>query len=354
MKKSVIAFAIAVLALAPGATAQPLVDFETNTTGGSVEGLGAVHPLLNIHAVNGTAVVIETGALPATYGGPQVGNVSAGPGPSRRNNCLEDASRNRVNVNVSSGATAKGFGDQDAPGTHAQDFDFTFAPGVRVAAFSVRMFDFGDFNPTGATTHSVTLTGFDALGSVSDILSYTSTGAGNPRGGSAGDLFITGDACDAAADLTQPGYYEFKVQGAGILRVELRATGFDPNVGFDSISFTLDVGIDIKPQSDPNCFNITGHGVIPVAILGSSTFDVLNINEATVLFDGLEVRVRGSKGPLCSIEDSNGDSFPDLICHFEDNPDNWEVLEGDTTATVSGELLDGTLFEGTDSICIVP
>jgi hypothetical protein len=31
-----------------------------------------------------------------------------------------------------------------------------------------------------------------------------------------------------------------------------------------------EVGIDIKPGSDPNCFNINGHGVIPVAILGSS------------------------------------------------------------------------------------
>ena len=34
------------------------------------------------------------------------------------------------------------------------------------------------------------------------------------------------------------------------------------------------VGIDVKPGSCPNCFNPTGHGVIPVAILGSDVFEV--------------------------------------------------------------------------------
>ena len=33
------------------------------------------------------------------------------------------------------------------------------------------------------------------------------------------------------------------------------------------------VAIDIKPGSDPNCFNNDGHGVIPVAILSSTDFD---------------------------------------------------------------------------------
>jgi hypothetical protein len=112
------------------------------------------------------------------------------------------------------------------------------------------------------------------------------------------------------------------------------------------------VAIDIKPGSDPNCFNIDGHGVIPVAILGSADFDVTDVDPQTVLFDGLEVRVRGNKGPLCSFEDSNGDSFLDLVCHFEDDPGSW--TGGTTTATLTGQLFDGTTFEGTDSICIVP
>jgi hypothetical protein len=114
------------------------------------------------------------------------------------------------------------------------------------------------------------------------------------------------------------------------------------------------VTIDIKPGSDPNCFNINGHGVIPVAILGSLDLDVSDIKtDDTLSFNGLAVRVRGKKGPLCSIEYSNGDEFLDLVCHFEDDPSEW-LVDSNEKAILTGELVDGTPFEGTDSICIVP
>jgi hypothetical protein len=112
------------------------------------------------------------------------------------------------------------------------------------------------------------------------------------------------------------------------------------------------VAIDVKPGSDPNCFNNNGHGVIPVAILGTTDFDVTQVDLESLLFDGLEVRVRGNRGPQCSFEDSNADIYLDLVCHFEDEPNNW--LVGDTTATLVGTLLDNTPFIGTDSICIRP
>jgi hypothetical protein len=120
------------------------------------------------------------------------------------------------------------------------------------------------------------------------------------------------------------------------------------NAGSAGKCKAITVQIDVKPGSEPNCFNIDGHGVIPVAILGSAD----DINTATLSFGGLAVRVRAERGPQCSIEDSNGDQFLDLVCHFEDNPDNW--VAGGDTASLTGELLDGTPIEGTDSICIVP
>lgn len=112
------------------------------------------------------------------------------------------------------------------------------------------------------------------------------------------------------------------------------------------------VAIDVKPGSDPNCFNLNGNGVIPVAILGEPDFDVTAINPDSLLFDGLAVRVRGRRGPLCSFEEVTGDAYLDLVCHFEDDPDFWSG--GETSATVTGELFDGTAIEGTDEICIVP
>ena len=120
-------------------------------------------------------------------------------------------------------------------------------------------------------------------------------------------------------------------------------------------TFTImSVDIDIKPGSDPNCFNLNGHGVIPVAVLGSAALNVGDIKtDDTLSFNGLAVRVRGNKGPLCSIEDSDGDEFLDLVCHFEDDPSEW--IEGtEDNAILEGELVNGTQIEGTDSICIVP
>ena len=95
---------------------------------------------------------------------------------------------------------------------------------------------------------------------------------------------------------------------------------------------------------------MNGHGVIPVAILGSDTFYATDIDQGSLSFGGLSVRIRGNKGPLCRVDYSDGDEHLDLVCQFEDNPDYWNPGEDD--ATVTGTLMDGTEFEGTDSICV--
>lgn len=48
-------------------------------------------------------------------------------------------------------------------------------------------------------------------------------------------------------------------------------------LGEESV-ITAKANIDVKPGSEPNCFNINGQGVIPVAILGSADFNVSDIN----------------------------------------------------------------------------
>ena len=115
---------------------------------------------------------------------------------------------------------------------------------------------------------------------------------------------------------------------------------------------TREVGIDIKPGSFPNSFNINGNGVIPVAVLGSDAFDVTQIDVSTVSLAGLDVRVKGNGNPQCSIKDANGDGYDDLVCQFVDDPDTW--IPVDDTATLTGQLNDGTAFYGIDSINIVP
>jgi len=112
------------------------------------------------------------------------------------------------------------------------------------------------------------------------------------------------------------------------------------------------VSIDIKPGIDPNCLNIDGKGVIPVSINGAEDFDVRDIDISSLEFAGLDVGVKGNDEPQCSYGDWNGDGYTDIVCQFVDNPDNWSPDNG--TATLAGELLDGTPIEGSDSICTVP
>ena len=120
---------------------------------------------------------------------------------------------------------------------------------------------------------------------------------------------------------------------------------------FDDVRLTtgLAVEIDIKPGSDPNCFNSNDHGVIPVAILGSASFDASTVNPLSVVLDGQAVRVKGKSGNAGSLEDVNNDGFSDLVVQIIDDA---AYVPGSTIGTVTGQLNDGTPFIGTDSICI--
>jgi hypothetical protein len=123
------------------------------------------------------------------------------------------------------------------------------------------------------------------------------------------------------------------------------------HVGFDY--WLIMVEIDIKPGSDPNCFNSDGHGVIPVAILGSADFDVNNVAPSTVQLEGLAVKAVGKGDKLLAhIENVNGDGWDDLVVQIQDQ--DGAFTSGSGTAKVTGQLWDGTPFEGTDSICVVP
>jgi hypothetical protein len=189
-----------------------LINFESLAPGAPVEGLGAVHPQLNITGVPWTfgpscaagssAVIAEGSAVPfASYG------TAAGD-----NGCLTGV---------------QGFGH---PAGCVLDYDFTFASGATVSCFSFRMLDYGDFQPFGGTVHTVTVTAYDAASSVvdTDVL---------VMGGGA-DL-TTGDACTAGPN-GDPGNKLFTVTGAAIVKVTLRFDAFpDPNVGFDDMSFCL-------------------------------------------------------------------------------------------------------------------
>jgi len=112
---------------------------------------------------------------------------------------------------------------------------------------------------------------------------------------------------------------------------------------------TIEVAIDIKPGSDPNCFNNDGNGVIPVAILGSATFDATEVDPTTLDLDGQTVKIKRNGEPQAGIEDVNQDGFNDLVVKIIGIDGTY--AEGFQTATLTGLLFDGTPIEGEDSIC---
>jgi hypothetical protein len=109
--------------------------------------------------------------------------------------------------------------------------------------------------------------------------------------------------------------------------------------------------IDILPGSDTNPIRLGRRGgVLPVALLGSAGFDVGGVDLGSLMFGpGLAVPAHDlSMGG--HVEDVDGDGYPDLMLHF--NISSVAVESGDTEACLMGALLDGSVFEGCDTITV--
>ena len=131
----------------------------------------------------------------------------------------------------------------------------------------------------------------------------------------------------------------------------------------------IDIPVDIKPGSCPNPVNVKSKGVIPVAILGTTDFDVTLIDPVSVTLNGI--------APLRSSFEDVATPFVPLVgeegaeaCHAL-GPDGYmdlglkfdtqafvaslaEVNDRDTIPVVlMGTLQDGTQIQGEDVILIL-
>lgn len=117
------------------------------------------------------------------------------------------------------------------------------------------------------------------------------------------------------------------------------------------LSPVFEVTIDIKPGENPNGVPLRNNGRIPVAILSNKDFDAPGqVNQKSLTFGPTgdeKSRAFCNQRP----RDVDGDGLKDLVCYFNTRLTGFGC--DDTVGILKGHRMDGTPFEGRDSVKIM-
>ena len=109
--------------------------------------------------------------------------------------------------------------------------------------------------------------------------------------------------------------------------------------------------IDIRPGGYPNPVNLRSEGLVPVALLGSETFDVYSVDLSTVRFHPMGRCEQAATAVKHVFTDVNKDGYGDILFHFVTGEVGFQA--GDTAACLHGDLTGGQHFCGHDAIVVV-
>lgn len=240
--------------------------------------------------------------------------------------------------------------------------------------------DYGGFGGSGGGAISLIANNIDIAGVIAangtdgTIYQYDASG-----GGSGGGILIIGDYLNITGTLTAEGgdggttppVLDDGGGGGGGGRIKIFcyagtispsysvAGGYGSLYGWDGEEgsyyielMDLEVSVDIKPGSNSNSINPNSKGLIPVAILTTSTadgdlinFDADDVDPASIAFGPGGTAIAHAGGHF---EDVDDDGDLDMVLHFSTK--NAGIRAGDTQATLTGETYYGQLIEGSDRI----
>jgi hypothetical protein len=114
----------------------------------------------------------------------------------------------------------------------------------------------------------------------------------------------------------------------------------------------IHAAIDVKPGSYPNTINLRTKGLLPVALLGSASFDVGEVETDSVRFGRHqhESADAGAAAVRFNFDDANGDGYLDLVFFFY--PGETGLQPGDTEACLHGTI-NGEHFCGHDAVRVI-
>jgi hypothetical protein len=126
----------------------------------------------------------------------------------------------------------------------------------------------------------------------------------------------------------------------------------EPTPGPGPVSQVQTIRIAIKPGSKwISRINPKARGEIPVALVSSSDFNALTVDVDSLTF-GHSGNEQSLKRCFKRGVHVNRDRRPDLLCFFENQQAGFEP--SDEQATLKGMTADGTPFEGTSTLKVIP